>query len=270
MQRNIRRAVLVTAAALAIVSLGAGAAHSEARSSASSGDASQYFSYVSSKPLPATVTVAELKKAAQAGDVQVSFKDSSTGATTTLGAADGVTLGGESMVTPLAATPSGYYLWNPGTRVSDYVYKSDNAELGTGPCVDGKCTATEKVNYVLKETVTGGSSKTWTIRTDMTQLANDPGITFINGLTYYCGVNINNAPDRLCEGAGASDSGTTMNVNTNYVRYFESTTGGINFPMIKVDVVWSTGFHGDMKFRGWDVGVSSTSTKLKTSSGTGA
>lgn len=167
-------------------------------------------------------------------------------------------------------TPTGYIrITRTKGKTTDYLYQSDYVYQSIGPCQNGVCTATDTVQTYIKESVTGGSSKNWTMYVGMRNWLDTTATTWSSSVTYFCGVSVPGGRDYICEGGGASASNVAMNVNQNTVKTFPSTSGKIVFPMLSVSTLWTNGVVVTTKFRGWDVSVGTSSSKLAATSGDG-
>ncbi|GEA82743.1 hypothetical protein [Cellulomonas uda] len=219
----------------------------------------------SGEPVADTISRADLIARAKAGQGNLTIQDDGA-RPQTFGPSDLTTDAATTASSGFTATPSGFVLWNPGSRVDDYHYRSSPVQIISGRCYVSGCTATEKINYVLKESLVGGSSKRWALELLRTQIANDPHITYTNSASYVCGRNISGAPDKICEG-NSDPSDPSMAVASPEYYTFESTSGYINFPMVRVNVLFSNDLSAYHKFRGWDVKVSSATKLSATSDG---
>jgi hypothetical protein len=178
-----------------------------------------------------------------------------------------------------AHTPTGYKLRRGNLR-TNYLYVSAYVWAIEASCGLNGCKAVQQVRLQLFESVTGQSSKRWTLTMYATPWSGPNYFT----LRYYyeCGVNIKDARDDTCSTwkhdgadghAGPADAYNAFKIN----RSFGSTANVTKFPMVNFFVTFRDGTHaiGDdghdgEKFRGWDVCVRKTATKLCATTGTGA
>jgi hypothetical protein len=178
-----------------------------------------------------------------------------------------------------SVTERGYKRRTPGRRLSDYIYDSDWVRADLITCYNAnECRVESEVKLRLRQNVVGGSSKSW----KMTLYAQTwyGSSAYVTWYEYQCAVNIKNATDKYCTGFksdGAdgfrSDRFYDGDVITHYFGSYQPVT---KFPMEKLHVTWSSGTQaiGDddtpgEKFRGYDVCVKATTTKLCSSSGMG-
>ncbi|MDT0476642.1 hypothetical protein RM863_31400 [Streptomyces sp. DSM 41014] len=175
-------------------------------------------------------------------------------------------------------TPGGYKL-RRGNRSTDYVYKSADVYAIEANCGPGGCRPVQQVRVAIKEYVRGRTSKNWEI-TFYGSRWSGPS-RFHLDYTYDCGVNINRAPDKTCstwrrDGAQGHGSGVAVD-KQKIVKNFGRTAVVTKFPMVKLLVTFAdgSGAIGDdgtagEKFRGWDVCVTNTTTKLCHGTGDGS
>lgn len=187
-------------------------------------------------------------------------------------------LAGRGVVAPRAGTPDGYKL-RKGSRSTDYVYKSADVYAIEANCDSNGCHPVQQVKVAIKEYVRGRTSKYWEI-TFYGSRWTGPS-QFHMDYVYECGVNIPNASDETCstwksDGAQGHGSGVAVN-NQQIVKNFGRTAVVTKFLMINMFVTFADGSHavGDdgksgEKFRGWDVCVTNTTTKLCHSTGDGS
>ncbi|WP_433890550.1 hypothetical protein [Streptomyces sp. CA-111067] len=180
-------------------------------------------------------------------------------------------------VTPEIATPRGYKL-RKGALKSSYIYQSANVWAVEASCGSNGCKPVQQVKLYLKETAVGKSSKRWTLTLYASHWSGPAAFS----LRYYyeCGVNIAGATDKTCaswrsdhadvSAAGAAHNGTVLN------HGFGTSTNVTKFPMVRFDVKFADGSsaigddgHTGEKFRGWDVCVRATTTKMCGKTGDG-
>jgi hypothetical protein len=176
-------------------------------------------------------------------------------------------------------TPRGYELRRGNLR-TDYLYVSAYVWAIEGSCNLTGCKAVQQVRLQLFESIPGKQSKRWTLTMYATPWS---GPSYFALRYYYeCGVNIKGARDETCstwrhDGAdghsGPADAYNAFKIN----RSFGSTPNVTKFPMVNFLVTFRDGSHavGDdghdgEKFRGWDVCVKKTATKMCKTTGTGA
>ncbi|WP_405931084.1 hypothetical protein [Streptomyces sp. NBC_00827] len=187
-------------------------------------------------------------------------------------------LAGHGVVVPQADTPNGYKL-RKGTRSTDYVYKSADVYAIEANCNSSGCRPVQQVKLAIKEYVRGRTSKYWEITFYGSRWSGSS--QFHMDYNYECGVNIPNASDETCstwrrDGAQGHGSGVAVN-KQKIVKKFGSTAVVTKFPMVNLLVTFADGSKaiGDdgkpgEKFRGWDVCVTNTTTKLCHSTGDGS
>jgi hypothetical protein len=166
------------------------------------------------------------------------------------------------------ATPNGYTLVEQSK--STYIYMSKPFYMDVETCTNGKCVQRAEVYAQVKENVTGGDSKNWTLtQYASTVAAEDPTVTWHYTYVYYCGINVSGASDHICvNGASPSGSEVSMTPGAPVGKRFETINSGKDFPMVGVTVHWSTGGTYTGKFREWDTCNSKSSTLCATT-GTG-
>ncbi|WP_316784205.1 hypothetical protein [Streptomyces sasae] len=188
-------------------------------------------------------------------------------------------LAGRSAVTPQTDTPRGYKL-RKGNTPTNYIYKSADVYAIEADCDSDGCRPVQQVKLAIKEYVRGRTSKNWEITFYASRYS---GPSHFHMEYYYeCGVNIPNAKDKTCstwkrDGA-QGHAGPATAVNKQYiVKNFGKTPVVTKFPMINLLVTFNDGSEaiGDdgkpgEKFRGWDVCVTKTTTKLCHSTGDGS
>jgi len=192
------------------------------------------------EPLPATFPVSELAKLEGTGDVS-----------------------------PAASTPNGFKLQNPGIMRSDYLYDSDPVYQNAGDCGPIICTAKAQVKVQFHQEVIGRTSHTWRLTMNMTENSNPGNLTWTYSSTYWCGININLASDKLCDDPGAAPSNETMSTNDPVYKPWGAPNGITVFPMVQATTIFSDGVEVTVKFRGWDTLSTASTTRLNTTSGTG-
>lgn len=223
-----------------------------------------------------TLSLSDIKDLQAAADPSTSVST----AADTAGAATDETTGAASEVQPQSAagdvvTPmsvaSGYTLWNPGTRRTDYIYDSNLRGANEAECNDAGCTVINRWETQLHQYVVGNTSKQWQLTLNAIRDIGTENPTF--SYVYHCAVNVSGSSDHYCStGLGADPSGQSaaMSAGTTLYRYFEYGATNKEYPMIDIQVHFLHVTVGT-KFRGYDVCVkSSKGTKLCTSSGTGA
>jgi len=102
-----------------------------------------------------------------------------------------------------AETPDGFTLQNPGTRRSDFLYDSDNVFQGTSTCGLGGCEVLAQARIQFRESVQGGISHAWRLTMAMAMWSNAAGLSMSFSSTYWCGVNIEDASDTICDNGAA-------------------------------------------------------------------
>lgn len=163
---------------------------------------------------------------------------------------------------------SGYTL--VGNKQDDYRYNSSAYYITASRCTNGGCTVLAEVKTSVKENVTGGSSKRWLLTENASTISNPGGISWYYTATYSCAVNVSNSPDHYCgNGADGSQSEAPMTPGEAVYKTFEKVNGNTVYPMVAINVHFSTGGGKSGLFREWDVCNRSTTTKLCASSGTG-
>jgi hypothetical protein len=183
-------------------------------------------------------------------------------------------------VKPNDATPRGYVLrgGRPNGNNPDYRYDSDYIWAVEASCGFLECDVVQEVRIRLTENVVGTTSKRWNL---VLQASPWQGSSAYSLSYYYeCGVNIPDAIDQTCstwrdDNADGPDSGPAYDGDTlNYS--FGDTNNVTKFPMVNMMVEFADGSValGDdgepgEKFRGWDVCVTLSDTKLCSSTGTG-
>ncbi|MGW2488625.1 hypothetical protein ACWCV9_15635 [Streptomyces sp. NPDC001606] len=247
-----RTTALAATAAVAAVAgaTGAAPAHAPAQTS-------QTIRFFSDRPLPAN------------GATAVSALPASARALLT----------GERSVSPDTDTPRGYKL-RKGNTPTPYIYKSGDVYAIEAHCDAHECHAIQQVELAIKEYVRGRTSKNWEITFYGRRYTGSAD--FHMEYTYECGVNIPHAKDKTCstwrhDGA-QGPAGPAVAVNKQYiVKNFGKTPVVTKFPMVKMLVEFHDGSEaiGDdgkpgEKFRGWDVCVTKTTTKLCHSTGDGS
>jgi len=185
---------------------------------------------------------------------------------------------GEVSSASASHTPIGYRL-RKGNLRTDYLYVSAYVWAIEGSCNLNGCKAVQQVRLQLFESIPGKQSKRWTLTMYATPWS---GPNYFALRYYYeCGVNIKGARDDTCstwrhDGAdghsGPADAYNGYKIN----RSFGSTPNVTKFPMVNFFVTFRDGTHaiGDdghdgEKFRGWDVCVKKTATKMCKTTGTG-
>ncbi|MCX5234873.1 hypothetical protein [Streptomyces prunicolor] len=184
----------------------------------------------------------------------------------------------DDVVVPRTGTPDGYKL-RRGTASTDYVYKSADVYAIEASCDPSTCHPVQQVKLAIKEYVRGRTSKNWEITFYGSR---ETGSSHFNmDYTYECGVNLSHAPDETCstwkhDGAQGHGSGVAVN-KQKIVKNFGRTPVVTKFPMTNLLVTFADGSEakGDdgkpgEKFRGWDVCVTNTTTKLCHSTGDGS
>lgn len=183
-------------------------------------------------------------------------------------------------MTALTATPSGYKL-RPITSspLTSYIYNSGDVYAIEASCTGSTCSPVQQVKVSIKESVRGTTSKYWDISM-YHSLWSGPSV-YVVSYNYECGVNIANKTDQTCstwasDGAAGPQSGSNMINGKMLSLSFGSTSNVTKFPMVKLGVEFADGSYaiGDdgqqgEKFRGWDVCVTASTTKLCSSSGNG-
>ncbi|WP_338686538.1 hypothetical protein QD712_37610 [Streptomyces acidiscabies] len=187
-------------------------------------------------------------------------------------------LAGQAVAAPQTDTPDGYRL-RKGTPSTDYVYKSADVYAIEAKCSPTTCRTVQQIRVAIKEYVRGRTSKYWEI-TFYGSRWSGPA-QFHMDYTYECGVNVPDGPDVTCstwrrDGAHGPGSGVAVD-KQKIVKNFGSTAVVTKFPMVNLLVTFADGSHavGDdgkkgEKFRGWDVCVTNTTTKLCHSTGDGS
>lgn len=165
-------------------------------------------------------------------------------------------------------TPNGYSLRNPGTRVSDYLYRSDfvyHYDMILLPDDTYYMRAETKVRLV--ESVTGGSSHYWQLTFRTLPVSNADGLTWYFTQKYWCGVNVSGGQDHICDNA-ADESGTEMPVSDSgsIYRYWGTVNSITVFPMEDITTHFSSGISVTTKFRGWDTLSRASTNRLAPSS----
>ncbi len=182
----------------------------------------------------------------------------------------GAALGGATASGSTGATPSGYRLRDPGYRRSDFVYDSYYIDQVDLVYRNGGAHVRAATQVQLHERVVGGSSKNWDLTYNARTAQNNDGLTWTYGSLYYCGVNVANADDHICEkGAAPSKVDEAFNPGDVRTKRFEDTSGNTVFPMLQLSTHFSSGVTVDSKFRGYDTLNRAQTTRLNTSSGTG-
>lgn len=172
----------------------------------------------------------------------------------------------KGVVTPYSVA-SGFVLYNPGYRRSDYVYDSDWGKITELAC-NGSCQVVSTYQTRIHEYIVGGSSRQWQITLYYQHLSGNYASYF--SYWYACAINVSGSPDHYCQN-GADPSGTTGVANSGEVlyRYFEyNSYKNTEYPMVGLGVHWPQ-VSNQNDNRGWDVCTAATTTKLCTSSGTG-
>ncbi|MER6128270.1 hypothetical protein ABT173_38010 [Streptomyces sp. NPDC001795] len=239
----------------------------------------------------ATVSAIALATPAQAGAAQPSapttrtvgyFSDKPlpTGKSTAvsgLPASARAQLAGRGGASPQTDTPRGYKL-RKGRLVTDYIYKSADVWAIEARCDSDGCHPVQQIKLALKEYARGRTSRKWELTFYGSHWSGPSH--FSMEYYYQCGVNISGATDKTCsswrrDGAQGSSSGVAVN-EQQIVRDFGNTNVVTKFPMINLmvefnDGSWAIGDDGKRgeKFRGWDVCVTRTTTKMCHSTGDG-
>ena len=170
---------------------------------------------------------------------------------------------------PSTGTPNGYKLVEQSK--SDYIYAlSKPYYMDVEFCNNGRCVQQDEVYAQVKENVTGGTSKNWTLTQNASTVAREnPSITWHYTYVYYCGINVSGGSDHICvNGASPSGGEVPMTPGGSVGKRFETINSGKDFPMVGITVHWSTGGNVTGKFREWDT-CNSTRSKLCSTTGTG-
>jgi hypothetical protein len=154
-------------------------------------------------------------------------------------------------VTAATATPSGFKLWNPGARTTNYIYNSNHWGVNHLRCHDG-CVVIDKWQTQLNEYAYGRSSTRWQLTMNADRLEGTTDTSF--SYEYYCGRDIDNGGDVLCAGGGADHSSSgAINPGDAINKSFGSSASNRVFPMVRMTALFSTGVRVSTAFRGWDV-----------------
>jgi hypothetical protein len=174
-----------------------------------------------------------------------------------------------AVVTPYAVA-SGFVLYNPGYRRSNYVYDSDWSTFTEYRC-SGSCVAISQEQTQLHQYVVGGYSRQWQLTLNAKTIFENSGYSHHYSFEYHCAINVSGSPDHYCvDGADPGTSGA-MNPGQVLYKYFEyNSYTNTEYPMVKFVVAWSTGDVASFGNRGYDVCTSTSATKLCASSGNGS
>jgi hypothetical protein len=165
------------------------------------------------------------------------------------------------------AVASGFVLFNPGFRRSDFVYDSDWGKAILVHC-SGTCTAESTYETQLHQYLYGGSSKRWQLTLNIRYKSGTNASSF--GYWYGCAINVSGRADHYClNGASASEVSGSIQPGGQLNRLFEDNSyPNKEYPMVGISVHWSGRASAENKDRGYDV-CTGDNTKLCTSSGTG-
>ncbi len=174
-------------------------------------------------------------------------------------------------ITPFSVA-SGFVLYDPGYRRTDYVYDSDWGPATEIYCeTQTDCVATDEWQTQVHEYLNGGSSKLWQLTLNARRVYGTDTVTF--DWWYACAINVSGSPDHYCavaNGADPSPQSLPMNPGETLYKYFERNSySNIEYPMVAIGVQYSHVYVQD-KYRGWDACVSASNTKLCASSGNGS
>lgn len=172
------------------------------------------------------------------------------------------------------STPDGYVLYDPGYKRDLYRYDSNWYLFAQVEIDISGVTVLAEIEVQYRQRVLGGTSKSWVISADVNQLSNEGGLTYQQSFEYYCGVNLP-GDDPTCneyagDGADLDHDERVFNPGEQYQKYFGYTNNVTKFPMFKYVVAWSTGITQSFQFRGYDVCVRASTTRLCTNSGNGS
>ncbi len=163
---------------------------------------------------------------------------------------------------------SGFVLYNPGYRRTDYVYDSD-----WGPATElycsSTCTVISRYSTQVHQYVYGGYSKAWKLTMNVKYIAGEAAKSY--DYWYACAINVSASPDHYCvhEASPSGTTGTITYPSKDIIRYFEDNDyPNKEYPMVAIGVHWEHASTQN-KNRGYDVCASYSMTKLCTSSGTG-
>lgn len=162
----------------------------------------------------------------------------------------------DGQVSAAVATPDGFTLYNPGS-VGDYTYNSTEWAASLQHCVGSPptCTVTDTWKHKLTEYVYGTTSRRWKLTMGARRTKGSTSTSF--SYAYYCGVDINNAPDQQCAGGGADGSTSgAMNPGDYINKNFGSNSSNRVFPLVRITALYKTPkgtATASTPFRGWDV-----------------
>jgi hypothetical protein len=183
-----------------------------------------------------------------------------------------VTAGDRAPIQPLSAlsVASGYVLYNPGYKRSDYIYDSNWGPIQEVYCRNG-CRVESKWETQVHLYVNGGTSKSWVITLNARHLSGYSTVSF--DYFYGCAINVSHADDHYCStghGADPTASGA-MNPGDQLHKYFERNSySNTEYALVGIGVQFHHS-HGINKDRLADVCTTRSSAKVcaKTGNGTG-
>lgn len=124
-------------------------------------------------------------------------------------------------------------------------------------------TLIDQWDHQLREYLNGGGSKLWALTLTAWRVKGSTPTSF--SYSYYCGVDVNNASDYLCNFTNSdhSDSGV---MNPGDVVWYSFGNAGTRrvFPMVKISALFSSGIRLETPFRGWDACAGSATTLCST------
>lgn len=177
------------------------------------------------------------------------------------------------------STPVGYTL--EGQRYSNIDYYAPARTYQAYDRVTGTVLCQVKISFL--QSVDGGPSLYWYLTTTVSTDFCGGDVSWVADYNHYCGVNLPEMRDPTCyEYWNEYHPGTlpeadlegTLPTPTHEIIYnFGSGSYVTKFPLLKLGVLFTkpgaTGAYTDQKFRGWDVCVRPTYTRLCTDTGRG-